>query len=73
MSGENFPKVIRLKHLVQRVALSRSSIYERLNPLSPRYDKTFPKPFKLGVGGSVGWLESEVNLWIESKVLEARM
>lgn len=62
-------RVLRLKHLQERIGLSRSTIYDRMNSLSPRYDKNFPKPFRLG-GTAVGWLESEVNNWIYGKSVE---
>lgn len=57
------PSVIRLKQLSVRVGLSRSTIYDRINPRSSRYDATFPKPFKLG-SFAVGWLEEDVNAWL---------
>ena len=47
------------------ISLSRSSIYDRLNPKSKRYDPTFPKPIKFG--HSTRWRLSEVSEWIESK------
>ncbi|MEG8244844.1 MULTISPECIES: helix-turn-helix transcriptional regulator [Pseudomonas] len=58
------PSVIRLKQLSVRVGLSRSTIYDRINPRSSRYDATFPKPFKLG-SFAVGWLEEDVSAWLQ--------
>lgn len=60
-------RVLRLKELMLRVGLGRSTIYEYLNPLSPRFVPDFPKPIKLGAS-SVGWLEPEVDGWIERRV-----
>ncbi|WP_144965460.1 AlpA family transcriptional regulator [Pseudomonas sp. DE0010] len=57
------PSVIRLKQLSVKVGLSRSTIYDRINPKSSRYDATFPRPFKLGKF-AVGWLEEDVNAWL---------
>ncbi|MVF52161.1 AlpA family transcriptional regulator [Pseudomonas monteilii] len=67
MSGSTpiHPKILRLKEVVNRIGLSRSTIYDRINPDSARYDRTFPKPIKIG-RAAVGWLESSVNEWIES-------
>lgn len=62
-------RVLRLKQLQGRIGLSRSTIYDRLNTSSPRYDENFPKPFRLG-GVAVGWLESEVESWICEKHTE---
>lgn len=61
--SEAHPSVIRLKQLSIRVGLSRSTIYDRINPRSSRYDATFPKPFKLG-SFAVGWLEEDVSAWL---------
>jgi len=58
--------ILRQKQLQSRTGISRSTIYSKLSPLSPYYDPTFPKQIRLGSGSSsVGWLESEVNTWIE--------
>lgn len=57
---------LRLSQVVARTGLSKSNIYERLNPKSPRYDPTFPKQFKLGIS-AVGWLESEIEAWLVSR------
>lgn len=62
-----YPRVLRLKQVLDRVGLSRSTIYERMNPASPRYDSSFPKPIKIG-SSAIGWLESSINKWIESRL-----
>ena len=61
------PRVLRLKQVLDRVGLSRSTIYDRMNPASPRYDSSFPKPIKIG-SSAVGWLESSISKWIESRL-----
>ncbi len=61
--------LLRLQTLCDRIDLSSSAVYDRLNPDSPRYDSTFPKPVKIG-GQSVAWLESEVDAWIVGRVAE---
>ncbi|MFM5781507.1 helix-turn-helix transcriptional regulator [Aeromonas caviae] len=60
-------KVLRIKDLISKVGMARSTIYDRLNPKSPRYDSRFPKPIKLGLS-AIGWLEHEVDAWIESLI-----
>ena len=60
-------RVLRLKQVQDRIGLSRSTIYDRMNVESPRYDSTFPKPLKIGCS-AVGWLEESVNDWIRSRV-----
>ena len=59
-------RVIRLPETKAQTGQSRSTIYDKLNPKSPRYDATFPKPIKLGAR-SIGWIEAEVQAWIESR------
>ncbi|MCW8346091.1 AlpA family transcriptional regulator [Vibrio sp. ZSDZ65] len=61
-------RIVRIKELTQLTGLSRSTIYDKINSRSPRYDATFPKSLKLG-SRAVGWLSTDVSRWIESKVL----
>ncbi|WP_405124465.1 helix-turn-helix transcriptional regulator [Pseudomonas alloputida] len=60
-------RVLRLRQVQERIGLSRSTIYDRMNVDSPRYDSTFPRPMKIGCS-AVGWLEESVNDWIRSKM-----
>lgn len=60
-------RVLRLKQVQERVGLGRSTIYDRMNPNSPRYDSTFPKPIKLGIA-AIGWIEAEIDAWIKSRI-----
>ncbi len=60
-----FPRVIRMKELTLVVGLARSTIYDRLNAKSERYDPSFPKPVKLGTG-AIGWHLAAVHEWINS-------
>ncbi|WP_231982598.1 helix-turn-helix transcriptional regulator [Pseudomonas mucidolens] len=46
-----YPRILRLKQLSERIGLGRSTIYDRMDAQSPRYDATFPKPIKLGGRG----------------------
>lgn len=59
-------RVIRMPELVHLVGMSRSSIYNRLNPKSKFYDPQFPRPVKLGSSSAIGWLLSSVLEWIYS-------
>ncbi|MGP9767049.1 AlpA family phage regulatory protein [Halomonas sp. AOP13-D3-9] len=58
--------VLRMKQMTEKLSISRSSIYEKMNPKSPRFDATFPKPIRLGAA-SVGWLENQVDEWLMSR------
>jgi prophage regulatory protein len=57
--------ILRLKQLEKKIGLKRSSIYEKMNVKSHRYDATFPVMVSLGER-SVGWYEHEVENWLES-------
>jgi prophage regulatory protein len=64
--------ILRRRDLETRLRLSRSTIYDKINPNSPRYDATFPKPVRLGNGAAVGWIESEVAEWLEYQIAASR-
>ena len=58
-------RIIRIKELTSMISLSRSTIYDRLNPKSRYFDPTFPKPIKLG-SSAIGWHSVAVQEWINS-------
>ncbi|MET3916830.1 putative DNA-binding transcriptional regulator AlpA [Variovorax sp. OAS795] len=64
--------ILRRRQVEARTSLSRSAIYDRLDPNSPRYDPTFPKQVKLG-SSSVGWLESEIENWLTARTRASRL
>lgn len=64
--------ILRRSDLEARVRLSRSTIYDRINPNSPRYDASFPKPIRLGGGTAVGWLSNEIDAWLQSRIDASR-
>lgn len=53
-------RILRIKTVVDRVGLSRATIYRRMGK------GEFPEQADLG-GISVGWRESEINAWIASR------
>jgi prophage regulatory protein len=55
--------IIKLPALKEKTGKSRSSLYLMIA------NGSFPKPIKLG-RRSVGWLESEVENWIEKRMSE---
>lgn len=58
--------VLRFPRVRERVGgLSKSWIYQEIT------EGRFPMPIKLG-GRAVGWLESEVNAWLLSRVEQSR-
>ncbi|MCP1116914.1 prophage regulatory protein [Robbsia andropogonis] len=58
-------KVLRMKDLPEKVGLGKTTIYRMIE------ENQFPRPFPLtergGPSGPVGWLESDVNTWIDDR------
>lgn len=65
--------ILRRPQVEIKLTLSRSTIYDRINPNTPSYDPSFPKPIKLGTGKNppVGWIEADLDAWIMSKAMSA--
>lgn len=63
-SNPNY-SIVRLASVIKLTGLSRSTIYDKQNPKSPRYDHTFPKKVSLGPR-AVGWYFSEIEAWLKS-------
>jgi len=57
--------ILRLPAVKSCTGLSRSTIYLRVA------QGTFPEPINLG-GRAVGWVESEVQQWLQSKIEATR-
>jgi len=58
-------RFIRLSEVIQRTGLSRSTIYLNISK------GEFPKNISLGVR-SVGWLESEIQEWMQRRIHQKR-
>ena len=57
----NTERIIRLKTVLDRTGLSRSTIYRKIA------EGTFPSQVKISVHGA-GWHESAINRWIADPV-----
>jgi len=57
--------ILRLRAVKERTGLSRSTIYLRIS------DGNFPAPVSLG-GRAVGWIEAEIQGWLEDQILASR-
>jgi prophage regulatory protein len=53
--------ILRITKAKERTGLSRTTLYSLIK------EGKFPAPIPLGAR-AVGWLESEVDAWIESRV-----
>ncbi|MER9129019.1 AlpA family phage regulatory protein [Mesorhizobium sp. M0768] len=54
-------RIIRLKTILARTGLSRSTIYRKIA------EGTFPAQIRISLNGA-GWRESDVNRWISNPV-----
>lgn len=54
-------RIIRLKTVLVRTGLSRSTIYRKIA------EGTFPPQIRISINGA-GWHESDINRWIENPV-----
>lgn len=59
MSNGNPERILRLKAVLDRTGLSRSTLYRKIQ------DRTFPKQIRIGVR-CAGWRESAVNEWLRN-------
>jgi len=57
--------ILRLPAVIARTGLSRSTVYLMMSK-----DK-FPAPISLGER-AVGWLEGDINVWLEQKIESSR-
>ena len=57
----NQHRIIRLKTVLSRTGLSRSTIYRKIA------EGTFPAQLRISVNGT-GWRESDINRWIANPV-----
>ena len=51
-------KVIRLPEVIERVGMSKPSIYRLMR------EEVFPNQIRVGIR-AVGWIESEIDEWLE--------
>jgi len=61
----NTERIIRLKTVLDRTGLSRSTVYRKIA------EGTFPSQVKISIHGA-GWHESAINEWIADPVAYGR-
>ena len=66
-SNEYQYRIFNIKAVIEITGLSRSTIYELINPKSDYYDPIFPKPIRL-TEIRVGWVSQEIYDWLEMKI-----
>ncbi len=63
---QNVLSILRRKQVQAKTGLSRSTIYARIAK------GKFPRPIDLGGGRAVGWIESEIDAWLISRIESSR-
>ncbi|MBZ0331678.1 AlpA family transcriptional regulator [Halomonas sp. ANAO-440] len=61
--------ILRVRDVISKTGLSRSTIYSKIDAKSKSYDPHFPRQVKLG-NRAVGWFESEVEEWLANRGVE---
>ncbi|MGA4854489.1 helix-turn-helix transcriptional regulator [Acinetobacter haemolyticus] len=70
MSSKKYPyQIFKIETVSKIIDLSRSTIYELINPKSKYYDPSFPKPLHL-TQNRIGWLSQEIYDWLELKIAQ---
>lgn len=65
ISANKHQVIIRAKQVQAMTGLSKSSIYQMMQ------DGSFPQKIRIGIH-SVGWLQSEIDQWITSRIEQSR-
>jgi prophage regulatory protein len=63
-NGQKPSRILRRHQVERRTGLSRSTIYARMA------NDAFPRPINLGGARAVGWLESEIEEWLQARANE---
>ncbi|WP_293371175.1 AlpA family transcriptional regulator [Nevskia sp.] len=64
--------ILRRRAVEARTGLSRSTLYDWMNPSSPRYKPDFPKPMRFSGSNAVGWVANEIDDWLTAQVQASR-
>ncbi len=57
-------RILRRHQVERRTGLSRSTIYARMA------SNTFPQAINLGGARAVGWLEAEIESWLQERLAQ---
>jgi predicted DNA-binding transcriptional regulator AlpA len=57
-------QLIRKKRLLQKIPFSKSTLHAKLNPKSPYFDNTLPRPIYFPGSRIPYWDEALVDAWI---------
>lgn len=66
-SPSNTNIFLRLPAVKQKIGLSKSAVYQKLDPNSKYYDPSFPVPVKIGAR-AIAFSSDSIDSWIASKL-----
>ncbi len=64
--NQNMLRILRRKQVESRTGLSRSTIYACIA------EGSFPRSIDLDGGRAVGWVEAEIEAWLQSRIEYSR-
>lgn len=59
-------KYLRIKDVLDKLGISKSTLHDWINPKSPRFKPDFPKRVKMGV--STRFVESEITAYQQEQM-----
>lgn len=64
-------RLLRRREVLARIGIKTSALYGWMDPSSPSYNPTFPKPVVLsrdkhGKPSCVAWREADIEAWLDS-------
>jgi prophage regulatory protein len=62
---------VPIKEFAAQLAISKSGLWEKLNPRSRYFDPDMPQPFK--IGRSTRFLQSQIDDYINAKICASRI
>lgn len=65
-------KLLLSPALYDLIGHGKTWVNDRLNPKSPKYDPSLPKPFKMEGSITNVWVEEEVQEWIAAQIEKGR-
>ena len=61
MESQQVIHALRKPEVLQRTGISGATMWRRIKA------GTFPKPFNLGGGRAVAWLDRDISAWLEAQ------
>lgn len=62
-------QILRPRAAAAKCGFGKSTLYDKIDPRSPRHDPSFPRPISLGAR-SVGFVESELDAWLAARMAD---